>query len=65
MTGYTDLGDIDMHFEESRQKDNLPQIAKSMMVFMVRGLFTKVQFPCAGGQFYETSWEAVRIVDSQ
>ena len=40
MIGFTDLRDINMHllqFEESMKKDNppKPQIAKSMMVFMV------------------------------
>ena len=42
MIGFTNLGDINMHLlqcEESMKKDNAPkpQIAKSMMVFMVRG----------------------------
>ena len=42
MISFTDLGDINMHLlqcKESMKKDNAPkpQIAKSVMVFMVRG----------------------------
>ena len=44
-----------------------PPLAKSMMVFMVRGLFTKLQFPYAqfpvmsvsGDQLYKPFWEAI------
>ena len=44
-----------------------PDLAKSMLVFMVRGLFTKLQFPYAqfpvasvsGDQLYEPFWEAI------
>ena len=77
MIGFTDLGDINMHllqFEESMKKDNppKPQIIKSMMAFMVRDLFTRLQFPyaqfpCAnlsGEQLYEPFWEAVRRVET-
>ena len=77
LIGYTDLGDINMHllrFEDSMKNDTPPepQIAKSMMVFMVRGLFTRlqfpyVQFPCAhlsGEQLYEPFWEAVGRIET-
>ena len=47
LIGYADLGGINMHllqFEDSMKNDTPPepQIAKSMMVFMVRGLFTRL-----------------------
>ena len=53
MIGFTDLGDINMHLlqcEESMKKDNAPkpQIAKSMMVFMVRGFKPGARQPQAG-----------------
>ncbi len=73
MIGYTNLGDINEHllkFEKSlSQLDSpaVPTFAKTMMVFMVRGLFSKLQFayaqfPCAklsGDLLYEPFWEAV------
>lgn len=77
MIGFMDLGNINMHllhFEESVKRDTPPepQIAKSMMVFMVRGLFTRLQFPyaqcnCAnlsGEQLYKPFWEAVRRIET-
>ena len=77
MIGFTDLGDINMHllhFEVSMKKDAPPepQLAKSMMVFMVCGLFTRLQFPyaqfpCAnlsGDQLYEPFWEAIRRIET-
>ena len=47
-------------------------IAKTMVVFMVRGLFSKLQFlyaqfPCAslsGELLYDPFWEAVRRVEN-
>ena len=63
-----------LQFEESMKKDTPPepQLAKSMMVFMVRGLFTRLQFPyaqfpCANlsrEQLFEPFWEAVRRIDT-
>ena len=77
MIGYTKLGDINDHllqFEQSLAEDHpsAPPLAKSMMVFMVRGLFNKLQFPyaqfpCAslsGDLLYEPFWEAVRRVET-
>lgn len=76
MIGFTKLGDVNDHllqFERSLAEDQTsPPLAKSMMVFMVRGLFNKLQFPyaqfpCAslsGDLLYEPFWEAVRRVES-
>ena len=74
MIGFCNLGDVNEHllqFERSLSEsddtsasENSP---KTMMVFMVRGLFSKLQFPyaqfpCAdlsGEMLYEPFWEAV------
>ncbi|MCG8625210.1 MAG: hypothetical protein MJE68_24835, partial [Proteobacteria bacterium] len=69
MIGFAKLGDINDHllqFEQSLTEDQPSPLAKSMMVFMVRGLFNKLQFPyaqlpCAslsGDLLYEPFWEA-------
>ena len=50
MIGFTKLGDINDHllqFERSLTEDQPSPLAKSMMVFMVWGLFSKLQFPYA------------------
>lgn len=70
--GYADLGDINNHllaFERSVQgkEETRNQPAKSVMVLMVRGLFTTLrfpyaQFPCArmtGDLLFQPFWEAV------
>ena len=71
--GYTNLGNVTdklsefERFVEERHGQTSPPLAKSMMVFMVRGLFTKLQFPYAqfpvmsvsGDQLYEPFWEAI------
>ena len=60
----------EMHIKEDLVFDHYrtsPPLAKSMMVFMVRGLFTTLQFPYAqfpvmsvsGDQLYEPFWEAI------
>ena len=77
MIGFANLGDINDHllqFESSllEDKQTSPLLAKSMMVFMVRGLFSKLQFPytqfpCAnlsGELLYEPFWEAVGRVEN-
>ena len=78
MIGYTNLGDINTHlmkFERSLSEDtpNISQeAAKSMLVFMVRGLFNSLQFayaqfPCcdlSGEMLYDPFWEAVRRVEN-
>ena len=72
MIGFTNLGDINNHLlafersiEENKDEENV--LAKSMMVFMVRGLFTPlrftyVQFPCSkvtGDLLFHPFWPAV------
>ena len=77
MIGFTRLGDVNDHllqFEWSLTNDqsSFPPLAKSMMVFMVHGLFSKLQFPyaqfpCAnlsGDLLYEPFWEAVRCMET-
>lgn len=72
MVGFAHLGEINDHllqFERSLVDDTplLPQPAKTMMVFMIRGLFNSLQFPyaqfpCAevsGELLYDPFWEAV------
>ncbi len=72
MIGFCSLGDINDHllkFEQSLGISDPPSntLTKTMMVFMVRGLFSKLQFPyaqfpCAdlsGDPLYEPFWEAV------
>ena len=72
MIGFTNLGDINNHLlafersvEENRTEGNV--LAKTMMAFMVRGLFTPLryayaQFPCAkvtGDLLVKPFWKAV------
>ena len=77
LTGFCDLGDINTHLLkfESEVEGGKPAdqvLAKSMMVFMIRGLFTSLQFPYAqfpctdisGDLLYEPFWEAVRRVEN-
>ena len=74
--GFTNLGDINSHlldFEQSitNNTTSLPKQAKTMAVFMVRGLFTKLQFPYAqfpsaeltGELLYDPFWEAVGRIE--
>ena len=73
LIGYTNLGDVNTHleaFEKSFEADDLVSggiLAKSMLVLMVRGLFSQlkfpyVQFPCTavcGDQMFEPFCDAV------
>ena len=52
LIGYTNLGEVNNHllaFESSIQgnADHPPDPAKSMLVFMVKGLFTDLKYPYA------------------
>ncbi len=75
MVGFTDIGDINNHllsFENSLEaaEAEVP-IADSMLVMMVKGLFSRlqfpyVQFPCnelSGEQMYDPFWEAVERLE--
>ena len=71
LIGFTNLGDINDHlatYEKALNGDEEPpSLAKSVLVFMVRGLFTKLQFayaqfPCsslAGEKLFKSFWDAV------
>ena len=72
LIGFVNLGDINQHlvaFEQAVTGENQPHqpLASTMMVFMVRGLFTKLQFayaqfPCGtitGDLLFGPLWEAV------
>lgn len=73
LVGFTNLGEINSHldaFEQalSSSSDNPPPaLAKTVLVFMVQGLFNKLQFtyaqfPCSqvrGDKLYDPFWEAV------
>ena len=77
MIGFANLGEINAHllaFEESMHSDEPlpPSPAKTVMVFMVRGLFSSLQFPYAqfpcseltGELLYEPFWEAVLKIEN-
>ena len=77
LTGFINLGDINNHLsrfeellsakDEDDATENTPALAKSMMVFMVRRIFTSLkfpyaQFPCSGlvgEQLFSPFWECV------
>ena len=74
LTGFSDIGDVNNHlvaFERSLSEDGAPSqpLAKSMLVLMVRGLFSGlqyillyVQFPCCSlkaDQMFRIVWAAV------
>ena len=75
--GFTNLGDINQHlleFEESlatTSAHHTPKRAKTMVLFMVRGLFSKLRFPYAqfpsadltGDLLYDPFWEAVGRIE--
>ena len=73
--GFCNLGDVNADMNKLEQaittitiNDEERQLANSMLVFLVRGLFSKlvflyVQFPCtalSGNQMYEPFWEVVK-----
>ena len=77
MIGFAELGKITMHlleFEHQFQRDEIakPELAKTMLVLMVRGLFNSLQFayaqfPCvdlSGEMLFKIFWEAVRRIEN-
>ena len=76
LIGFTNLGDINNHLDAYKKAlstdEKPPSLAKSGQVFMVRGLFTKLQFayaqfPCSiltGGKLYKPFWDAVCRIES-
>ena len=78
LVGFANLGDTNNHllqFEATLRGDSLQQqpLAKSMLVLMVRGLFSKlafpyVQFACAsvtGDLLMDPVWEAISRLERQ
>ena len=82
LIGFQNLGDINNHllkYEASLTADhddeclNTPPLAKTMLVFMVRGLFTKLAFPysqfaCSsitGDLLFDPMWEAISRLERQ
>lgn len=70
LTGFCDIGDINnylLEVEKSLENDPKPVLAKSMLVFMVRGLFGPLKFPysqfstkdLSGDLLFEPFWDVV------
>ena len=76
LTGFVNLGDINNHlqyFEQMLSSDVYqPSLASSMLVFMVKGIFTKLEFPYAhfpctsltAELLYPIVWDAVRRLEA-
>ena len=77
--GFVNLGDVNnqlLNFEQEQISDGqsvpLPTIAKHMFVFMVRGIFSRLefpyaQFPCAsnsGDVIFPLVWECVKRLEA-
>lgn len=76
LVGFVNLGEINTHlvkYENSllQETGSMGTLANSMMVFMVKGLFSRlqfpyVQFPCtavSGDLLFDPFWEAVRRLE--
>ena len=71
--GYTDLGDVNNHLLalEHSIDNKRPEPAKSMLVFMVKGLFTGLKFPyvqfsctkLTGDSLFHLFWEVVKRIE--
>ena len=72
LVGFASLGDVNDHLDAYERSLNgseklSPSLAKTVLVFMVRGLFSKLQFaycqfPCSaltGDKMYAPFWDAV------
>eukprot|EP00731_Ephydatia_muelleri_P000111 Em0001g111a len=76
LTGFVDIGDINCHladYEKQLSNDNIRDpLASSVLVLMVRGLFTALkfpyaQFPCtdlSGDKFFPLVWNAVSCLEN-
>eukprot|EP00731_Ephydatia_muelleri_P014320 Em0008g40a len=74
--GFANMGDINNHLAKLEASlvsgDTSPPLAKTMVVIMIRGIFSKLQYPyaqfpcCAlsGDQLYDPFWEAVGRVEN-
>ena len=77
LVGFENLGDTNNHlirFEAALSDDTVPRpLAKSMLVLMVRGLFTNLRFPYAqfaclnltGDLLVDPVWEAISRIERQ
>ena len=77
LIGFANLGEINNHllkFEElNGESQSMPNIAGTMLVIMVRGLLTKLNFPyvqCAcsnltGDLLVDPVWEAIAQLERQ
>ena len=77
LVGFVNLGDTNNHilrFESSlSSEDHMPSLANSMLVLMVRGLFSKLTFPYAqfaccklsSDLLVDPVWEAVSRLERQ
>lgn len=76
LIGYTDLGAVNnqlLAFERSLKQDGTESVepARSMLVFMVKGLFTTLKFPytqfaCTklrGDAMFQLFWEVVKRLE--
>ena len=73
--GFVGIGDLNNHLLKYKKMitdgEETEDIAKSMMVIMIRGLFSKLhfpyaQFPCSsicGYHLYDIFWEAVERLE--
>ena len=66
LIGFSDLGNVNnllLEFERSLSSDvsNKESVSKAMLVFMVRGLFTCIQFPYAQFACSSVNGEQIRI----
>ncbi len=63
---------LECSLSEEEENDQTEPLAKTMLVFMVRGLISKLQFPYAqfpcrslkGDQMFQPFWEAVRRLET-
>ena len=73
LIGFTDLGDTNNYIAklERATSEKMEPLAKSLLVLMVRGLFSPFQFPYAqfacssltGNQLHSIFWDAVRRLE--
>ena len=72
LIGFVNMGDVNTHLQDfekspSGEQTNRGTLASTMLVFMVRGLFSRleypyVQFPChtlSSDKMFDPFWEAV------
>ena len=70
--GWIDLGDFNNEIAAMEREAHSPTVATHMLLFMVRGIFSSLQFPLAqfptdklnSVQLFNMVWDAVRNVES-